>query len=237
MANGREIVPDVRRIGTQEKRERFSAQPSRIIHSHITIRVRVIAMKKIVAVGLLGLILSGCGGNLLKTMVAHTTIDNKAVYEIAMANAATNVCVAEKAVDRQRAFEFSTIAAQFLDLVVFDQSYYKQVYDQQLQSFGASRNSSDCNKLENELPRMTTFLHENYNRIAANLGQRRAEENRQMMESISSFRANSTYSSPQAAFPPLQFRQEQPATQNYLVNTKRGLVQCRVTNNNFVFCL
>ncbi len=184
-----------------------------------------------------GLILSGCGGNLLKTMVAHTTIDNKAVYEIARANAATNVCVAEKAVDRQRAYEFSTMAAQFLDLVVFDQSYYKQVYDQQLESLWAARNSSDCGKLEGELPRMTTYLHDNYNRIAANLGQRRAEENRQIMESMSNFRSTATYSSPQPQFPPLQFRPEQPATQNYLVNTRRGLVQCRVTNNSYVFCL
>ncbi len=170
-------------------------------------------------------------------MVAHTTIDNKAVYEIASANAAVNVCVAEKSVDRQRAYEFSTIAAQFLDLVVFDESYYKQVYEQQLRSNSATRSSANCGKVESELPKMTAFLHDNYNSIAARLGRLRAEENRQIMESINSFRSTATYSSPQPQFPPLQFRQEQPATQNYLVNTSRGLVQCRVTNNSYVFCL
>lgn len=181
-------------------------------------------------------LVSGCA-NALKTMVAHTTIDNKAVYFLAKANADVNVCLAQKAIDRQRAFEFSTIAAQFLDLVVFDESYFQRVYDEQLKATAAST-SSLCNSLDNELPKMTAFLHENYNTIAARLGRMRAEENRQIMESISSFRMSAPYSSPQPArFPPLQFRQESPPTQNYLVNTKKGLVQCKVTSNSYVFCL
>lgn len=185
---------------------------------------------------LLGFVLSGCG-NALKTMVAHTTIDNRAVHSLATANAEVNICLAEKALNRERAFEFSTIAAQMLDLVVFDEGYYKQIYEQRLTA-SAGNNSSMCSSLDGDLPKRTTFLHENYNRIAANLGRMRAEENRQIMESINRFRASTAYSTPQLAqFPPLQFRQEQPATQNYLVNTRRGLVQCRVTNNSYVFCL
>lgn len=77
-------------------------------------------MKLLTAVGAV-VLMSGCA-NALKTMVAHTTIDNRAVYFLARANAGVNVCLAEKAIDRQRAYEFSTIAAQFLDLVVFDES-------------------------------------------------------------------------------------------------------------------
>lgn len=179
---------------------------------------------------LLALLATGCA-NALKTMVAHVNIDNKAVHSIATANAGVNVCLAENSINRERAFEFSTIAAQFLDLVVFDESYYKQVYEQQLTA------TSGCSSLDSELPKMTAFLRENYNEIAARLGRMRAEENRQIMQSLNNFRAGAAYSYPQAAFPPLQYRQEQAATQNYLVNTRRGLVQCRVTNNSYVFCL
>lgn len=192
-------------------------------------------MKLVAAVGAV-MLMSGCA-NALKTMVAHTTIDNKAVHFLARANAGVNVCLAENAIDRQQAYEFSTIAAQFLDLVVFDEGYFKQVYDEQLTSIAAN-SSSLCGSLDNELPKMTAFLHMNYNTIAARLGRMRAEENRQIMESLSNFRSNAPYTTPQPAqFPPFQFRQELPATQNYLVNTRRGLVQCRVTNNSYVFCL
>lgn len=85
---------------------------------------------------------------------------------------------------------------------------------------------------------MTASLYDNYNTIAARLGRMRAEENRQITDSLSNFRSSATYNTPQTAkFPPLQFRQEQPATQNYLVNTRSGFFQCRVTNNSYVFCL
>lgn len=191
---------------------------------------------QILAVFTIAVLLGGCQ-NALKTMVAHITIDNKAVYAIASTNAKVNVCLSERSIDKERAFEFSTIAAQFLDLVVFDESYYKQVYDEQLA--GMPQNGFYvCGSLNDELPKATLSLRENYNSIAARLGRMRAEENRQIMQSLSNFRAGAASSSyPQVAFPPLQYRQEQPATQSYLVNTKRGLVQCRVTNNSYVFCL
>lgn len=188
------------------------------------------------AVCFIAVLLVGCQ-NALKTMVAHTTIDNKTVYQVAKANAGVNVCLADKLVDRERAFEFSTIAAQLLDLVVFDENYYKQIYEEQLTALSRG-GFGNCKSLDDELPRMTAFMHQNYDRIAAGLGRMRAEENRQIMQSINNFRAGAASSYPQvAAFPPLQYRQEQPATQNYLVNTRRGLVQCRVTNNSYVFCL
>lgn len=182
------------------------------------------------------MLVAGCQ-NALKTMVAHTTIDNKAVNAIATTNAKVNVCLSEKSIDKDRAFEFSTIAAQFLDLVVFDESYYKQVYEAQLA--GMPQNGFYvCGALNDELPKATLFLRENYNSIAARLGRMRAEENRQIMQSLSNFRASAASSSySPAAFPPLQYRQEQPATQTYLVNTRRGLVQCRSTNSSYVFCL
>ena len=74
---------------------------------------------------------------------------------------------------------------------MFDQSYYKQVYDEKPQSFGAA-GSRYCDKLEDDLPKMTAFFRNNYNSIAANLGQRRAEENRQMLDLISRFKVTAT---------------------------------------------
>lgn len=188
-----------------------------------------------IAASLAALLLAGCQ-NAMKTMVAHTTIDNKAVHAIARANAGVNVCLADKSIDREHAFEFSTMAARFLDLVVFDEDYYKQTYEAQLAAIGPT-SPGVCKSLDDELPKMTAFLNENYDRIATRLGRLRAEENRQILQSISNFRGSGISVNPQLAFPPLQYRQEQPATQNYLVNTRKGLVQCRVTNNSYVFCL
>lgn len=188
------------------------------------------------ALSLAALLLAGCQ-NALKTMVAHVTIDAKAVHAIATANAAVNVCLADKSIDRWRAFEFSTTAAQFLDLVVFDEGYYKQVYEAQLTAI-ASASRNECQSLDGELPKFTAFLQENHAKISAQLGRMRSEENEQIMRLLSSYRAGGAGAvNPQVTFPPLQYRQEQPATQSYLVNTRQGLVQCRITNNSYVFCL
>ena len=39
------------------------------------------------------------------------------------------------------------------------------------------------------------------------------------------------------SYPNLKYVEERPATVNYLVNTSKGMVQCRVTDKNFVFCM
>lgn len=177
---------------------------------------------------------------MLKTMVAHSTMDKEGTYHIARLNAYTNVCLSDKMMDRQRAFEFSTIAAQFLDLVVFDNDVYKKAYEGNLDAALATSkqgaNVNECTSLNSELPQITTALRDRYNSIAQRLGKLRAEENRQIAQSLSNFRLASTpiY---QTSFPQFEYTQEQSRTQTYLVNTKSGLTQCRVTNNNFVFCL
>ena len=193
----------------------------------------------VAALLLLSSFLGGCQ-NMMKTMVAHITIEDRATYNIAKTNAYTNVCLSDKMMDRQRAFEFSTMAAQFLDLVVFNNDLYKKTYESNLESaYQLSKRgaiSGECKTLENDLPKVTEYLHENYNSIAQRLGKLRAEENRQIAQSLSNFRLATTpiY---QTSFPQFEYTQEQPRTQTYLVNTKSGLTQCRVTNNNFVFCL
>jgi len=87
-------------------------------------------MKKLNFVALvLSTFLLGACQNALKTMGAHIRIDNNRTFEIAKANAYTNVCLSENMVNRQHAYEFSTIAAVTLDQVVFDQDFYKTSYE------------------------------------------------------------------------------------------------------------
>jgi hypothetical protein len=193
----------------------------------------------VAALLLLSSFLGGCQ-NMMKTMVAHTTLDNAATSDLAKLNAYTNVCLSDKMMDRQSAYEFSTIAAQFLDLVVFDNGVYKKAYEGNLDAALATSkrgaNVNECTSLNRDLPQITTTLRGSYNSIAQRLGRMRAEENRQIAQSLSNFRLATTpiY---QPSFPQFEYTQEQSRTQTYLVNTKSGLTQCRVTNNNFVFCL
>lgn len=64
-------------------------------------------------------LLGGCG-NLLKTMVAHIRIDNIESGFITKGNAFTNFCLSKNMMNRQTAYEFSAVAAELLDLVVYD---------------------------------------------------------------------------------------------------------------------
>lgn len=186
-------------------------------------------------------LLGGCG-NLLKTMVAHIRINNSESGFIAKGNAFTNFCLSKNMMNRQTAYEFSTVAAELLDLVVYDNNYYKITYDNTISEWDGlfQKNPSEaaptCKELENKLPEITAKLQKNYISYARELGVARSEENRRIAESMSNFRVPNT-PMPQMNFPNVNFSPEKSQTQNFLVNTKNGITQCRVTNGNFVFCL
>lgn len=196
-------------------------------------------MKKTPGAVFLILLLAGCG-NLMKTMVAHHRLDEKQVLFIAKANAATNVCMSEKALDKSHAYEFSSIAAQVLDLTVFDQDFYKLWYEEFLRAIYAEKNSgkiaSSCAELNRELPNLTSGLRAFHQNIARELGVARARENSDIAAAMGNFRRNSTVAY-QPTFPAIQYKNELPKSQNFLIRTDSGLTQCRVTSSNFVFCL
>lgn len=186
-------------------------------------------------------LLGGCQ-NMLKTMVAHIRINNTQTEFIANGNAYTNFCMSKNLINRQTAFEFSSIAAEMLDLVVFDNDFYKSTYENTVLSMDAeykrdsARATPACEKLEGNLPKVIAELRTAYSKYAGELGVARSAENQRIAQSMSNFRLPNT-PIPQMNFPNVGYSQQQSQTQNFLVNTKSGLTQCRVTRSNFVFCL
>jgi hypothetical protein len=186
-------------------------------------------------------LLGGCQ-NMMKTMFTHIRIDNFETAAIAKANAATNFCLSKSMLDRKNAYEFSTVAAEFLELVVFDNEFYKTTYERNVSMFdGFNKNdpagsAPACQQLETELPAMTAKLLSNYRSYAQQLGAARSEESRRLAESLSNFRLPNT-PAPQMNFPSIGYSKEPSPSQHFLVNTKDGLTQCKVTKSNFVFCL
>ena len=175
-------------------------------------------------------------------MVAHIRIDSTQTAFIAKGNAYTNFCLSKNMIDKQKAYEFSTIAAEMLDLVVFDIAFYKTTYEnivsaamEEYQKAPAGA-APACRDLEIYLPKQTTELRLAYQNYARELGVARSEENQRIAQSMSNFRVPNN-PIPQMNFPNVQYSQDQSHPQNFLVNTKSGLTQCRVTKNNFVFCL
>jgi len=187
------------------------------------------------------LLLSGCQ-NMMKTMFAHIRIDNLETAAIAKANAATNFCLSQNKMDRQNAYEFSTVAAELLDLVVFDNEFYKASYEgniSMLNEFNLKDPAGAapaCLQLESKLPEMTAKLLSNYRSYSKQLGAARSEESRRLVETMSNFRVPTT-PTPQMNFPSVGYPKEPSPTQHFLVDTKSGLTQCKVTKSNFVFCL
>jgi hypothetical protein len=196
---------------------------------------------KILALVASTLFLGGCQ-NMLKTMVAHIRINNTQTELIAKGNALTNFCMSKNLMNRQIAYDFSSIAAEMLDLVVFDNDHYKATYENIVSGVDEKykKNSdaavAECEKLEENLPSFTAELRTYYSKIAAELGVARSEENQRLAQSMSNFRLPST-PMPQMNFPNVGFSQKQSQSQNFLINSKSGLTTCRVTNSNFVFCL
>lgn len=205
-------------------------------------------MKKlsILAVIASTIFVGGCQ-NFSKTIFAHIKIDNSESGFIAQGNAYTNFCLSNNMIDRQLAYDFSTAAAEMLNLVVFDNKFYKTTYDKSLMEINEdfTRNSaqaaaSACSDLQKHLPTVTENLRKKYHYYARELGIARSEENKRLTQQLSNFNSSAT-KIPQTQvpmnFPNVEYGQKQPQTQNFLINTKNGITQCRVTKSNFVFCL
>ncbi|WP_423680484.1 hypothetical protein [Undibacterium sp. WLHG33] len=186
-------------------------------------------------------LLGGCQ-NMMKTMVAHIRIDSTQTAFIAKGNAYANFCLSKNMLNRQAAYEFSTIAAEMLDLVVFDNDFYKTTYENGVSGLNENYQKDPsgaapaCQELERNLPTVIANLSNVYRKYAQELGVARSEENQRLAQQMSNFRLPNT-PIPQMSFPNVRYSQEQSKTQNFLVNSNSGLTQCRVTSNNFVFCL
>ena len=180
-------------------------------------------------------LIAGCQ-NMGKTMFAHHTISKEMTRVFAGANAAVNICIAENKLDRENAYQFSTTMANFLDLVVFDENYYRETYERALRAPGPI----NCSTINADMPRETEKLRAHHRHIAADIGRARAEESReiaQTLRGIGALGVNPPVLPRRTEFPPLQFRSELPPTQSYLIQTRNGQVHCKVTNNSYVFCL
>lgn len=182
-------------------------------------------------------LLAGCT-NLTKTFFAHHTLYPETTKKLAEANAAVNYCNAENAASKKNAYEFSTVVASYLDLTVSDADFYAKSYESFIRNLQAGNNYTKafCSDLDAQLPSMTESLGKQYMRVAQELGAMRRAEMQQMAQTLSNF---GRYTGPtyQMTFPQVTYVNEPPKNLNLLVNTSSGLRQCRVTREQFVFCL
>ena len=181
--------------------------------------------------------LAGC-----ETMFAHYTLSADYINRIALGNAGVNFCLSKGEVDKNQAYTFSNAAAQVMDISVVDRTLYKQRYEANLanleQRYGSS---TDCAELDLMLPKMIDYMINSYTDISISIRRARTEEAQQMAMMASNFNRilpgttlppnyAATYSWPKVAYI------DEPRTANYLVQTSKGMVQCRVTNKNYVMC-
>ena len=184
-------------------------------------------------------LVTGCT-NLMETMFFHYTLSDGFAKQIAQANAGVNFCLAQNSIDKNLAYAFSNVSAQILDITVLDRTLYKERYEQFLGEIERrDQAATDCAELNTLLPRFTQSLMSSYADIANQLRVGRAQEQQQMASMMSNFGSNwaqqnyaMTYS-----WPRVNYVEKQSEPTNYLVNTSKGLVQCRTTNKNYVFCM
>lgn len=189
--------------------------------------------------------LTGC-----ETMMFHVKLTDTAARAIAQGNAMVNECLARDLLSPRLAYPFSAISAQTLDITVVDEELYKSTYEMYARQY---RNEvfmdDECSELARGLPQGTRLLQAQYLDVSRRLSAGRAEESRQWLATMNSFSQNisrfgvsSMVRAPAADarapyWPKVSYSQERPDSVGYLVNTSKGMVQCRVTSKNFVFCL
>lgn len=192
--------------------------------------------KKLVLVLATAAFLTGC-----ETMFAHYRMSPDFTARIAQGNAAVNLCLSRSELDRNLGYTFNFLSAQVLDISVVDREFYKASYEGSLTKFERDVSPDNCAKLASALPAMNEYMAKSYSDIANSLGQARAVERQQIATTLAGFGRPAggftpmNPAPPQHDWPKLNYV-EQPATANYLVSTSKGLVQCRVTNKNYVFC-
>lgn len=181
-------------------------------------------------------LLTGC-----ETMLTHYTMGEATLNHIARGNAMVNVCQANNAINKNVAFGYSSVSAQLLDVSVVDRDAYKRAYDGYLASASADTGAiyQHCSQLEQGLPKVTNDYAELYSKIVRDLSLARAQEQQEMAMMLRNFGSNWTrpvapivYSWPHVSYSNLQL-----SSANYLVKTSNGMLNCRMTDKNFVFCL
>ena len=186
------------------------------------------------------LLLTGCE-SMMERMWTHYVLPEGAVSQVAMLNAAVNVCLANKAIDKNVAYAFSSVGAQYLDVGVFDKSFYKKTYQDTIEKITTMTGLPEgCAKIEGELPRITQQYADSYMKMSTDLAITRAQERQQMAAMLNNFGKSwgpqnypETYS-----WPKVNFVETEPSSNSlYMVNTSKGLVQCRTTNKSYVFCM
>lgn len=184
-------------------------------------------------------LLSGCA-NMMETMFFHYTLSDGFAKEIAQSNAGVNFCLAHDSIDKNLAYAFSNVSAQILDITVLDRALYKERYEQFMGELDRrGQVVTDCTGLNANLPRMIQSLMGSYSNITSQLRIGRAHEQQQMTLMMSNFGSNWTQQNYAVTYswPRVSYVEKQSDPTKYLVNTSKGLVQCRTTNKNYVFCM
>ena len=185
------------------------------------------------------LMLTGC-----ETMFYHITLDDTSVVNLAMVNATVNHCGALNLLDKNVAYAFGSVSAQMLAITVVNKDLFKARYEQQTRTLQDSissgqRQDSDCAEVEKNLPAFTQRLYAEYVSVSQRLAAGRAIERQQMANMLANFgrvQTQPTYATTYG-WPSVEYVDYKPASANYLVNTSKGLIQCRVTSKNYVFCM
>ena len=178
---------------------------------------------------------------MMETMNAHYRMADDRVTHIARGNAMVNFCLANNAINKNIAYAFSSVSAQVIDISVINRDLYQKVYQQQLSSLTPKSDNipQACSVLEASLPKITQEYVALYGSIVRDLSLARAQEQREMSAMLANFGNN--WKAPAAPitynYPQVTYASTQPAPSNYLVNTSKGMINCRVTSKNFVFCI
>lgn len=180
---------------------------------------------------------------MMETMFTHITLPQNHVDFLAKGNAYVNLCLANNAIDKNLAYAFNNVVAQTLDITVLDRDFYKASYTATLnqgmnETFGTAGRSA-CSELEGKLPTIIGKLTNDYNDYYRTLRVARAEERKQMVAMLNGIGTRSTQASYPVTYgwPTVKFAQSEPPSTTVLVNTSKGLIQCRTTNKNVVFCM
>lgn len=195
--------------------------------------------KKIIASLCAVPLLTGCE-SMMQTMFTHYKLPEGAVLQVAQLNAVVNICLAKNLVDKNVAYAFSSVGARYLDVGVFDRDFYQNSYQKTLAKVQAQPDLNEgCAQVERSLPAITKQYADSYTRMASNLAATNAQERQQMATMLGNFGNN--WNQPNYAmtysWPTVQYVETQSSSNLYLVNTSKGLVQCRTTSKSYVFCM
>lgn len=186
-------------------------------------------------------LLSGCNTMLAETFFAHYRLSEQAVTSIAYSNAGVNICLANNAIDKNIAYAYSNVSAQMLDISVIDREFYRQSYQRAMDQgrpMIEANPSATCAQLEPALVEATKHWADTYIRVSTNLNTMRAQERQQMATMMANFGSNRPPMQMNFTFPSVSYVEVAPTSAtNYLMHTSKGMIQCRVTSKNYVFCI